>query len=67
MAEVMQKYELRHSDGTCVVIKATNEAMARQFAMEKKHGPASANRAWPMNGNWLGLGLSVREITDVDA
>ena len=57
----LKKFEIRHSDGTAVQTRATNEDMARQFAMEQKYGPASQNRTWSSNV-WFGSGLSVTEI-----
>ena len=61
----LRKFEVRHSDGTAVVIKATNEDMARQFAMENKYGHWIKNRTWPAE-QWRGKGLSVREITHAE-
>lgn len=58
----LPSFEVTHNDGTCVIVKATNEDMARQFAMQKKWGPASANTTFPVDGNWKGYGLSVKEV-----
>lgn len=62
-----RKFEIRHSDGTVIIVKATNEEMARQFAMTKKYGPAIQNKTFPMSGEWRGNGLSVKEIYDAKA
>lgn len=55
------KYEVTHSDGTHVIIKAENEDMARQFAMERKWGPPNANKTWS-SSQWEGKGLDVKEV-----
>lgn len=62
MRDHLKTFEIRHSDGTAVVVKAMSEDMARQFAMENKWGPAERNQTWPMRSNWLGIGLDVKEI-----
>lgn len=60
----MKKFEVSHVDGTNVIIRATNEEMARSFAMEQRYGPATKNSTWPC-AHWNGFGLSVREIENV--
>lgn len=59
----MKKFEIRHADGTVVIVKATNEDMARQFAMTKKWGDPQSNKTWPTD-YWEGRGLLVKELAD---
>jgi len=61
----MKRFEIRHSDGTRVILKAMSEDMARQFAMKNKWGEAHANRTWPCS-YWTGNGLDVKEIGEND-
>ena len=59
----MKKFEIRHTDGTVVQIKAMSEDMARQFAMTNKWGKPEHNQTFPTS-YWHGLGLSVVELVD---
>jgi hypothetical protein len=59
----MRKFEVRYTDGTCTTITATNEDMARQFAMENKWGKPEHNKTFPTDF-WHGSGLSVKEVFD---
>lgn len=61
----MKHFHIRYSDGTTTVIKATNEDMARQFAMEQKYGAPSANRTWSCN-TWYGRGLIAKEVANAN-
>lgn len=61
----MKKFEIIHSDGTIVIIKAMSEDMARQFAMTNKYGKPGDNRTW-FCSYWTGAGLSVKELVDAD-
>lgn len=59
----MKKFKVRHSDGTTQIVDATNEEMARQFAMTNKWGNASDNKTWSST-SWRGTGLSVDEVKE---